>query len=187
MRMRWTVGVTTAISHYSFGGLRIAVKRGNTLCYLHGDHLGSTSLTMAAPPYRPAARATPLAPQRAAAGDLQPDRTFTGQKSPTPAACSTTTPATMIPRPAPSSHQERLCPTRRGLSITTDFSTPVGILFVSQPLQVAAVLTKTANGTLPSIATWMNSMPYHGSGESVGCKTSWMNTLTANTSTTSPG
>ena len=34
-----------AISHYSFGGLRIAVKLDNTLCHLHGDHLGSTSLT----------------------------------------------------------------------------------------------------------------------------------------------
>ncbi len=43
-----TNGATTAISHYSFGGLRIAVKRGSTLCHVHGDHLGSTSLTMSA-------------------------------------------------------------------------------------------------------------------------------------------
>ena len=42
-----TNGVTTAISHYSFGGLRVAVKRGSTLYHLHGDHLGSTSLTTA--------------------------------------------------------------------------------------------------------------------------------------------
>ena len=41
-------GATTAISHYSFGGLRIAVKRGSALYHVHGDHLGSTSLTTAA-------------------------------------------------------------------------------------------------------------------------------------------
>ena len=40
-----TNGVTTAISHYSFGSMRSAVKRGSTLYHLHGDHLGSTSLT----------------------------------------------------------------------------------------------------------------------------------------------
>ncbi len=40
-----TGGVTTTVSHYSFGGLRIAVKRGGDLFHLHGDHLGSTSLT----------------------------------------------------------------------------------------------------------------------------------------------
>ena len=40
-----THSVTTAISYYTFGGLRIAVKRGSTLYHLHGDHLGSTSLT----------------------------------------------------------------------------------------------------------------------------------------------
>ena len=34
-------GVTTTVSHYSFGGLRIAVKRGSDLYHLHGDHLGS--------------------------------------------------------------------------------------------------------------------------------------------------
>ncbi len=37
--------VMTTLSHYSFGGLRIAVKRGSDLFHLHGDHLGSTSLT----------------------------------------------------------------------------------------------------------------------------------------------
>ena len=42
--------VTTTISHYSFGGLRVAVKRGSTLYHLHGDHLGSTSLTTTGQP-----------------------------------------------------------------------------------------------------------------------------------------
>ncbi len=38
-------GVTTAISSYTFGSMRIAVKRGSDLYHLHGDHLGSISLT----------------------------------------------------------------------------------------------------------------------------------------------
>ena len=42
--------MTTAISHYSFGGLRVAVKRGSTLYHVHGDHLGSTSVTAAGDP-----------------------------------------------------------------------------------------------------------------------------------------
>ena len=76
-----TVGVTTAISHYSFGGLRIAVKRGNILYYLHGDQLGSTSLATAGSAVE-ASRADYAygTPQHAASGDLQTDRTFTGQK-----------------------------------------------------------------------------------------------------------
>ncbi len=36
--------VTTASKYYSFGGLRVAVKFGSTLYYLHVDHLGSTSV-----------------------------------------------------------------------------------------------------------------------------------------------
>ena len=40
-----TGAVTTAISHYIFGGERIAVKRGSDLYHLPGDHLGSASLT----------------------------------------------------------------------------------------------------------------------------------------------
>ncbi len=40
-----TGAVTTTVSHYSFGGLRIAVKQGSDLFHLHGNHLGSTSLT----------------------------------------------------------------------------------------------------------------------------------------------
>ena len=40
-----TNGVTTVVSYYTFGSMRVAVKRGDTLYHLHGDHLGSTSLT----------------------------------------------------------------------------------------------------------------------------------------------
>ena len=76
-----TNGVTTAISHYSFGGLRIAVKRGNTLYHLHGDHLGSTLLTTDGAGAATASRAYyAYGAERSSSGDLQTDRTFTGQK-----------------------------------------------------------------------------------------------------------
>lgn len=42
-----TNGVTTVISHYAFGGLRVALKRGSALYHVHGDHLGSASVTTA--------------------------------------------------------------------------------------------------------------------------------------------
>ena len=75
-----TGGETTAISHYSFGGLRIAVKRGSTLYHLHGDHLGSTSLTTAGSVVEASRAYYAYGSERAASGDLQTDRTFTGQK-----------------------------------------------------------------------------------------------------------
>jgi RHS repeat-associated protein len=45
-----TVGITngqvlTTTKSYDFGGQRIAVRQNGTLSYLHGDHLGSTSVT----------------------------------------------------------------------------------------------------------------------------------------------
>ena len=76
-----TDGVTTTISHYSFGGLRIAVKRGSTLYHLHGDHLGSASLTTAGSAVEASRAYYAYGAERAATGDLKTDRTFTGQKS----------------------------------------------------------------------------------------------------------
>ena len=77
-----TGAVTTTVSHYSFGGLRIAVKRGSDLYHLHGDHLGSTSLTTDGAGAAAASRTYyAYGSERAASGDLQTDRTFTGQKS----------------------------------------------------------------------------------------------------------
>ena len=73
-------GSTTAISHYSFGSLRIAVKRGSTLYHLHGDHLGSTSLTTAGSAVEASRAYYAYGAERSASGDLQTDRTFTGQK-----------------------------------------------------------------------------------------------------------
>ena len=75
-----TDGTTTAISHYSFGGLRVAVKRGSTLYHLHGDHLGSTSLTTAGSAVEASRAYYAYGSERSASGDLQTDRTFTGQK-----------------------------------------------------------------------------------------------------------
>ena len=73
--------VTTAISHYSFGGLRFAVKRGTALHHLHGDHLGSTSLTTDTAGAATASRAYyAYGAERSSTGELQTDRTFTGQK-----------------------------------------------------------------------------------------------------------
>ena len=73
--------VTTAVSHYSFGGLRFAVKRGTALHHLHGDHLGSTSLTTDTAGAATASRAYyAYGAERSSTGELQTDRTFTGQK-----------------------------------------------------------------------------------------------------------
>ena len=74
-------GSTTEIRHYSFGSLRIAVKRGSTLYHLHGDHLGSTSLTTAGSAVEASRAYYAYGAERSASGDLKTDRTFTGQKS----------------------------------------------------------------------------------------------------------
>ena len=95
-----TNGVTTAISHYSFGSLRIAVKRGSALYHstfwpervpftswelanipaeakkLHGDHLGSTSLTTLSSTSVASRAYFAYGAERSATGDLQTDRTF---------------------------------------------------------------------------------------------------------------
>ncbi|MCY3994420.1 MAG: hypothetical protein OXF50_24565 [Caldilineaceae bacterium] len=74
--------VTTTVSHYSFGGMRVAVKRGSDLYHLHGDHLGSTSLTTDGTGAATASRAYyAYGAMRSSSGTLQTDRTFTGQKA----------------------------------------------------------------------------------------------------------
>ena len=72
--------VTTTVSHYSFGGLRIAVKRGSDLYHLHGDHLGSTSLTTRGSAETANRAYYAYGAERSATGDLKTDHTFTGQK-----------------------------------------------------------------------------------------------------------
>ena len=76
-----TNGVTTAISYYAFGSMGVAVKRGNNLYHLHGDHLGSTSLTTRGSAETANRTYYGYGAERSASGDLQTDRTFTGQKS----------------------------------------------------------------------------------------------------------
>ncbi|MXZ19635.1 MAG: hypothetical protein F4Y84_03315 [Caldilineaceae bacterium SB0665_bin_25] len=76
-----TNGVTTAVSHYSFGGLRVAVKRESTLYHVHDDHLGSTSMTTAGSVVEGSRAYYPYGAQRSASGTLRTDRTFTGQKA----------------------------------------------------------------------------------------------------------
>ena len=78
-----TDGTTTAISHYSFGSLRIAIKRGSDLYHLHGDHLGSTSLTTGGSAETASRADYAYGAVRAATGDLQTDRAITGHKSDT--------------------------------------------------------------------------------------------------------
>ena len=75
-----THSVTTAISYYTFGGLRIAVKRGSTLYHLHGDHLGSTSLTTRGSAKTASRADYAYGAERSASGDLKTDHTFNGQK-----------------------------------------------------------------------------------------------------------
>ena len=75
-----TDGVTTPVSYYSFGGLRIAVKRGSTLYHLHGDRLGSTSLTTRGSSTTASRPHYAYGAERSATGDLQTDHTFSGQK-----------------------------------------------------------------------------------------------------------
>ena len=75
-----TDGVTTVVSYYSFGGLRIAVKRGNTLFHLHGDPLGSTSLTTRGSSETSSRPHYAYGAERRATGDPKTVRTFTGQK-----------------------------------------------------------------------------------------------------------
>ncbi len=76
-----TGAVTTTVSHYRFGGLRFAVKRGGDLFHLHGDHLGSTSLTTDGAGAATASRAYyAYGAERSSSGDLKTDHTFTSQK-----------------------------------------------------------------------------------------------------------
>ena len=56
------------------------MKRGSALYHLHGDHLGSTSLTTAGSVVEGSRAYNAYGSERAASGDLQTDRTFTGQK-----------------------------------------------------------------------------------------------------------
>ena len=74
-------GRTTVVRSDSFRGVRVAVGRGNRLYHLHGDHLGSASLTTAGSTVEASRAYYAYGSERAATGDLRIDRTFTGQKA----------------------------------------------------------------------------------------------------------
>ena len=64
----------------TFASLRIAVKRGSALYHLHGDHLGSTSLTTAGSTVEASRAYYAYGSERSATGGFHTDRPFTGQK-----------------------------------------------------------------------------------------------------------
>ena len=57
------------------------VRRGITLYHVHGDHLGSTTVTTAGSVVEGSRAYYPYGAQRSASGTLRTDRTFTGQKA----------------------------------------------------------------------------------------------------------
>jgi hypothetical protein len=68
--------------YYYFGSQRVAMRKGSALYYLHGDHLGSTSLTTDANGGVVAqSRYLPYGQQRWTWGAAQTDFTFTGQRN----------------------------------------------------------------------------------------------------------
>ena len=75
-----TNGVVT--KYYYFGAQRVAMKQGSTLTYLHGDHLGSTSVASTQTGTM-ASRQTYYAfgVPRTTEGTLPTDYTYTGQKN----------------------------------------------------------------------------------------------------------
>jgi hypothetical protein len=76
------VEIATVTKYYSFGGQRIAMRRGDEVYYLHGDHLGSTSLTTDANGAKVAeTRYLPYGQERwTAGGAAVTDFGFTGQR-----------------------------------------------------------------------------------------------------------
>ncbi len=69
---------TATTKYHYFGAQRVAMKQGTAVTYLHGDHLGSTSVTSGAT--SSAQVYYPFGGVRASSGGLQTDFTFTGQK-----------------------------------------------------------------------------------------------------------
>ena len=55
--------------------MRVAVKRGGALYHLHGDHLGSTSLTTRGSAETASRTYFVYGAQRSASGDVKTDRT----------------------------------------------------------------------------------------------------------------
>ena len=72
-------GVST--TYYSFNGARVAMRTGGSVYWLHGDHLGSASLTTnISGTTLSELRYTPFGEVRWSNGNTPTDRTFTGQR-----------------------------------------------------------------------------------------------------------
>ena len=77
-----TVEVAAVTKYYTLDGRRVAIRRGDVVYYLHGDHLGSTSLTTdQAGGVIAQARYLPYGEERWTTGEAQTDFTFTGQRN----------------------------------------------------------------------------------------------------------
>ncbi len=73
---------STITKYYYAGGQRIAMRKGGVVYYLHGDHLGSTSLTTSASGAEVARQLYyPYGEARWYSGTLPTDYTFTGQRN----------------------------------------------------------------------------------------------------------
>jgi RHS repeat-associated protein len=73
----------SGLSVVHFGGKRVAMRQGSAVTYLHGDHLGSTSVASHGTTGALVSRQTYYpygAPRTTEAGALPTDYTFTGQK-----------------------------------------------------------------------------------------------------------
>ena len=80
--LKITASGSTTVKYYSAGGTRVAMRQGDTVTYLFGDHLGSTSVA-----FNDAANATQsqgytaFGEQRySLGGELPTDYEYTGQK-----------------------------------------------------------------------------------------------------------
>ncbi|MBI5650983.1 MAG: hypothetical protein HZC40_11155 [Chloroflexi bacterium] len=74
-----------AAKYYYFGAQRVAMKQGSVVTYLHGDHLGSTSVASNGATGALVSRQTHVAyafgAVRTSEAALPTDYTFTGQKN----------------------------------------------------------------------------------------------------------
>ena len=74
------INATTIIKYYYLNGLRVAVRKGSTLTYLHSDHLGSTALATKTDGTMLNLQAYTAYGSNRGGGTIPTDNRFTGQK-----------------------------------------------------------------------------------------------------------
>ena len=78
----WEVGTSSLTRYYYAGSTRVVMRKNNTVYYLLGDHLGSTSVTTDRNGQNPAVQLyAPWGEVRYSSGSLQTRYTYTGQYS----------------------------------------------------------------------------------------------------------